>query len=102
MVGQPPCQGLPRSQITKVDVHAAGEVTPGGLKLWPVQPSLRNKERGGVHAELRAESASSPWRNTCSAHVIIKTKVLTYCRNFQPMVWGQAPSRCPEDTVAWN
>ena len=55
-----PCQGLPCSQITKVDVHAAGEVTPGGLRLWPVQPSLQNKEKGGVHVELRAGNASCP------------------------------------------
>ena len=59
-VRQPPCQGLPCSQITKADVHAAGEVTPGGLRLWPVQPSLQNKEKGGVHVELRAGNASCP------------------------------------------
>lgn len=44
----------------------------------------------------------APWRNTWSTHVIIKTKDLTSCRNFQPMVGGQAPPGPPKDTVAWN
>lgn len=56
----PPRQGRPHSQVTKVDVHAAGEVTPGSLRLWPVQASLQNKEKGGVHEEPRAGNASCP------------------------------------------